>query len=188
MKIFLMILLFILFLPLPIVVSFYFSLENYYLKLYKFTILKKKEKSSQIKEVKDEKGPKEYKVKKKKNKKRKWAIKFNPKKILKLINKNKFKPHLNINGSLNYSLNDPSNTAISYGVFSALLPIIKNIINIVFKTNKFKLPLQPNLNKGFFIQIEIKSIFFISLAQIIYMLILILRGITFKKEENINGK
>ena len=41
MKIFLIIILLILLLPIPIKLSICYSKENYYIKLYKFTILKK---------------------------------------------------------------------------------------------------------------------------------------------------
>ena len=157
MKIFLIIILLILLLPIPIKVSICYSKENYYIKLYKFTILKKRTKNG-------------------------VENNFDPKKIIKALDRNKFKPTLRLEGSLSYSLNDAAKTAISYGAISATMPLILRVINVLFKSKKFKFPITPQFKDDFIVNFDIKSIIFLSVAQIIYMLFLIARGSVPKKE------
>ena len=182
MKIFLIIILLILFLPIPIKFSIYYNKQNYYIRLYKFTILKKQEKQrvEHNKKVADKKEVK--KLKKKKTSKNFFRRSFDPKKIIRALDRNKFKPTLRVEGSLSYSLNDASKTAISYGVISATMPLILRVIKILFKSKKFKFPITPQFKDEFLVIFDIKSIIFLSLAQIIYMLFLIAKGTSPIKE------
>lgn len=182
MKIFLIIILLILFLPIPINFSIYYTKENYYIKLYNFKILKSKKKPvvDNNKTEINQKEPK--KTKKKKTSKKFFTKSLEPKKIISALDKNKFKPTLRMEGSISYSLNDAAKTAISYGVISAIMPFILRIIQILFKSKKVKLPITPQFKNEFTVNFYIKSIIFLSTAQIIYMLFLISKGVSPKKE------
>lgn len=180
MKIFLIIILLILLLPIPIKVSICYSKENYYIKLYKFTILKNHT-ENWVENNKKKINQKKV-TKKKKNSNFFFTRSFDPKKILKALDRNKFKPTLRLEGSLSYSLNDAAKTAISYGAISATMPLILRIITVLFKSKKFKFPITPQFKDDFIVNFDIKSIIFLSLAQIIYMLFLIAKGSVPKKE------
>ena len=182
MKIFLIIILLILLLPIPIKLSICYSKENYYIKLYKFTILKKGTKNGVENNKKKINEKKINEIKKKKTSNFFFTRSFDPKKIVKALDRNKFKPTLRLEGSLSYSLNDAAKTAISYGAISATMPLILRIINVFFKSKKFKFPITPQFKDDFIVNFDIKSIIFLSLAQIIYMLFLIARGSVPKKE------
>jgi len=181
MKFFLFIFLVTIFIPLPIKLSIYVSTKNYYVKIYRFYILKKdklnneKTKSSEIK--------KPYK----RNLKRKPSLfkGFSPKKIIKLINllnKNKFKPVLRMKGYFAYSLGDAAKTAIFYGILSTYFPLLLFALNIVFKTKNLSLPIRPIYEDKIIAETEITSIITLSLVQIISMSVLLIKAIHILKE------
>jgi hypothetical protein len=89
----------------------------------------------------------------------------------------RFKPLLKLNFSLYYSLNDASRTAISYGFFCQLPPLIYIFFKFIFKINKFNLKINPIFEDKFLLKIESSSIIFLSLANIIYMTITILKKV-----------
>lgn len=181
MKIFLIIIFLLFFLPIPIMFSMYYNKEDYYIKLYKFVLISK-QKENKVANNEKEKNvtaqiDKKEKSKKRKNKDNKKFFKkhINPTSLIMTLNNNKFKPRLRLNGSLYYSLNDAAHTAILYGVISAICPVILKFIKIFFKTKNFKFPIIPQFTDKFLVRIEIKSIIFLSLGQIIYMLFLLFK-------------
>lgn len=187
MKIFLLIILLIFFLPIPFKFIIHYSKENYYIRLYKFTLLKKEIKKKVIEnEERREDNKEPTKPKKEKRLKKFFKRSYNPRKIIKALDKNRFKPTMRIDGRFDYSLNDAALTAISYGVISSLMPSLLRLIKIIFKTKKIKLPISPQFKDEFIVNFDIKSIIFLSLAQIIYMLFLILKGSVAHKEVNNN--
>lgn len=186
MNIFLIIFLLILFLPIPINFSIYYSKENYYIEVYKFKVLKKHKEIAVDDNKKDLNQKETTKSKKKKTSKKFFTKSLSPKKIIHALDKNKFKPKIRIEGSLSYSLPDAAKTALSYGVISATMPFILRIIQILFKIKKIKLPITPQFKDEFKVNFYIKSIIFLSVAQIIYMLFLILKGVSPKKEVKSN--
>lgn len=196
MKVFLLVLL-ILFLisliPIPVIVKAIYNKEDYYVKIYKFYVLHKPTNSVDSNEniniLKNEK------IKKHKNKKRFINIKFLLKdfifpdylELVRIISDNKFKPHIYINGYIDYSLYDSAYTAISFGVISTYLPLLYWFLKLIFKPKKFNLPVRPIFKDEFLINTEIKSIITISIAQTIYMAFLIIKGILFIKACKIEG-
>jgi len=169
MKFFLIIIFFILLVPFPLKISISYSKENYYIKLYKFNIISK-DKSLKSKGT----------VKKEKKKKAKSSILKNKKLIRTLISsisKNRFKPILNIKGTIHYSLNDHSVTAISYGIISAIIPFIYKALGVPFRIKKFSLPISPIFKEIFHLKLHIEGIIYISFGQIIYISFLILQTI-----------
>lgn len=178
MKLFLFIF-FIIFIPIPIKLSFFISRENYYLKLYRFYLLKKKKNiNTKTPEIKT---PPLRKTKKKPS-----LLKgLSPKTIMQLIrlfNSNKFKPVLKLKGYFSYSLGDAAKTAIFYGILSTCFPLLLFALNIIFRTKKFNLPITPVFEDKFIAKTEFTSIITLSLAQITYMGILLIKSISILKE------
>lgn len=183
MKFFCITILLIFFLPLPLKSSIYYSKENYYIKFYNFNIIRK-QKNNLEKQKEDEttSNQKPKKENKKKKKQKSNFLKTLPiKEILRSITNNKFKPHLRINGKLDYSLNDAANTAITYGIISTIMPYLYKLTTLFFKTKKFNLSTCPVFKDIFFVEININCIIFVSLGQIIYMLFLIAKSIIREK-------
>lgn len=169
----------IFFIPLPIKISIYISSENYYLKLYRFFILKKNNNIT----ASDPDMKKPYKCKRKKKPSllkeisRKKLVK-----LFKLLNNNKFKPLLRINGYCSYSLGDAARTAIFYGVLYTYFPLLLFVLNIFFRTKELSLPIKPIYEDKFMAKTEITSIITLSLAQIIYISVLLIKSINILKE------
>lgn len=181
MKLFLLILFVIIFIPIPIKLSFFVSRENYYLKFYRFHIFKKeKDKNVNIQNPEIKKPPKR-KIKKKPPLIKGLSVKTVIQ-LIKLFNNNKFKPALSLNGYFYYSLGDAAKTAIFYGILSTYFPLLLFALNIIFRTKKFNLPITPVYEDKFIAKTEITSIITLSLAQITYMGILLIKGITILKE------
>lgn len=179
---FLVLLIFIVFIPIPIKLNFFISKENYYLKIYRFYLFKKKE-SVNIK------SPEIKTPHLRKRKKKSSLIKgLSPKtimQIIKLFNSNKFKPALKLKGYFSYSLGDAAKTAIFYGMLSTYFPLLLFALNIIFKTKKCNLPIKPVFEDNFMAKTEITSIISLSLVQITYMSILLIKSTTILKEANL---
>lgn len=181
MKVFLILSLAIIFIPIPIKISIYISTDNYYLKLYKFYIFKKKEN----KNINATDSVMKKATKRKKKKKPSLLKEITFKKIIKLhklFNNNKFKPTLRVKGYFSYSLGDAAKTAIFYGVLSTYFPLLFYVLNIIFKTKEFSLPISPIFEDKFIAKTEITSIITLSLAQIIYISVLLVKAINTLKE------
>ena len=160
MKLFLLILL-ILIIPIPIKISISYTKENYYIKIYKFNILKKNN------------------FKKTSNKNRKLKISYVIE-IIKALNKNHFKPKLNLKGDFQYSLNDAAKTAIFYGILQSISPYILEGFKILFKIKSFKLFIKPIFKDEFIRIFNGTCIIFVSIGKTIIMICLILKEITNK--------
>lgn len=166
MKILLFILLLLLFIPIPIKISISYSKGNYYIKLYKFYILKSKTiDSPSLKAEKHKKKPKQ---------KKKLNNKYKPKfkdilEILKSLKRNKFKPKLKINGKLDYSTGDAKNTAISYGIINGVYPPILELIKILFSIKKVNINVNPIFKDEIIVNFELISIIYTSIVKTIYM-------------------
>lgn len=166
MKILFFIFCFILFCPIPLKFTLYYSLENYYLKFYKFIIISK-HKNIRSKKIK-------LLIKHNEKKKSKFNISryksFFPK-----IFYSKFKPSLKIELNFSYSLNNAFYTALAYGSLSTIYPFLYQLIKIPFRIKKHTLNISPIFKDEFLVKFEISSIIFISFAQIIYMLIIFIK-------------
>lgn len=180
MKVLLIALLLIIFMPLPLKTSIYFSKENYYIKLFNFKIISKKKKTKNIPSDESNNSEKSTPAKKKKRKKKK--IKNLPiKDMLLALCRNRFKPSFRAKGYISYSLNDAAKTAITYGSIIAIMPLLYKSILLFFKIKKFNINITPIFKDEFFIEIKLNSIIFISIGQIIYMLFLIIKIIIREK-------
>ncbi|NFO31051.1 DUF2953 domain-containing protein [Clostridium botulinum] len=177
MKLFLLILMIIILLPIPLKISIYYSFDNYYIKLYKFTIISKEK----IKNKKQNSN-----IKSKSHKKKKDSLNIlnmiHKKYLIEKLYDSKFKPKINLKGDLSYSLNDAAHTAIFYGILSQINPIFYFALSILCKINKFKFNINPIFNDKFLVKLEISSIIFISIVNVIYILILIFKSILYSEE------
>lgn len=195
MKIFLLILLLIILLPLPIIIKADYRNKKINIKLYKFTVLdfdfsldnitdeikhfeesKKKEKKDDDKKNTD-KSPSNKKEKNdtaEKKEKPKPLLNIDYNFIMGCIEKLQnmwFKPTFRLTCSFSYSLADAARTALCYGALSSFPGIIYYLFKIPFKIKKFKVNVLPVFEDKFLLKFNFKSIFFVSLANIIYMII-----------------
>ena len=171
-----LVILLVIFIPIPIRFNIYYSAINYYIKLYGITIISQKK----VQKKKNASLKTEPKLKKKKiNFSRHFEkIDFKSleyKTIIFKLYHSKFKPILRSNLFIDYSLNDAAKTAIFYGVLCQTPPIIYLILSVLFKLNKFNFKVNPIFEDKFFLKIETSSIFFISFANIIHIIIILLK-------------
>lgn len=174
MKLLLTLFIIFMFFPIPLKFYIYYYNNNYYIKLYDFILFdnavlkKKKEKTDQ----KKNNPPIKSKIKSK------LSEIITSSNIMEIINKFinlKFKPILNFNSKLEYSLNDAAKTALSYGILSTLPSLIYFFIKILFKPKKYNFDILPKFDNAILLKFEIKSIIFISFANIIYMMFVLLK-------------
>lgn len=160
--------------PFPIKISIFFSPVDYYIKLYKITIVSKKKRENS----------KRYDAINTKpiiKKERKFLSRFykniNIRSLItKFYNLNlKIKPILKVRISFDYSLSDAARTAIFYGILSQVPPILYNLLKRAFNVNKYKLIINPVFEDRFLLKIEASSIIFLSFANIIYITIIFLK-------------
>lgn len=176
---------FIIFLiPLPIKVSIFYSNKDYYIKLYKYEIISKGNRDKTHKFMK-----KMYsfantcRTSKFKEKFSEIIFSKNFSKIIVCkLKKNKYKPKLKFNGYLNYSLGDSDDTALFYGVISSFAPFLYRFLCLFFRIKKSNLSINPIFKDSKFINLNYKSIIFISLGQIIYICIIFIKSILKSKE------
>jgi hypothetical protein len=164
----------IFFIPIPIKFSIYYSAEDYYIKLYKIVIVSKKK--DIIK--KDIKYKSEPEVKEKFNLLSFLYKNINLKSFLSNLYRLKFKPLLRTKFSLHYSFNDAAKTAVSYGVLCQLPQLIFLLSSIPFNVRKFDFKINPIFEDKFLLKFETSSIIFLSLANIIYMIIILFKYLT----------
>ncbi|AKN34049.1 hypothetical protein Ccar_25720 [Clostridium carboxidivorans P7] len=94
--------------------------------------------------------------------------------FLDLLNRNKFKPTLRFKLNFQYGLNDAAYTAICYGLFCALFPLVIKLLNYPFKIKKHSICIVPDLKK-FILKLELNSIIFVNFAKVIYIIYIIYR-------------
>lgn len=173
MKLFLLILL-ILIIPIPIKISISYTKENYYIKIYKFIILKKHSFKKASTKNKKKACNKKHHPKKKYNKK--FTLNYLIK-ITKALNNNPFKPKLKFKADFQYSLNDACKTAIFYGLLQNIAPYILEAFKIPFKIKSFKLFIKPIFKDEFIRIFNGTCIIFVSIGKTIIMICLILKEI-----------
>ena len=175
----------ILFFPIPLKFIICYSDENYYVKLFNINIIKKKSSANKKEEAQnsDNNIPNKDTPPKKHSKKISSTV-LKPKVILRGLNNNRFKPFLWLKGSFDYSINDAALTAISYGLLSAVFPLLIRIFNMIFNIKKFSLPIKPLFKDKLIVKIEIKCIICFSVVQIIYMVFSIVKEMIKEMEAN----
>ncbi len=161
----------LLFIPIPIKITVEYTDNDLYLYIYKFRIkLFKREKIELNKEVK--KSSQKYKVK---------LSDF--KLLASQLNCLKFKPTIRMKISLVYGFFDACSTGIAYGIINSFSPILLKLLSIMFKVKKYDLKLNPNFEE-LMLEASIKSIIFINLAKIIYILVIVVKALKFIKHKN----
>ncbi|MGL4740683.1 MAG: hypothetical protein ACRC41_07740 [Sarcina sp.] len=165
--------------------------NNIEIYIYKFKIFPKKnkkfDKKNNIKKsMTTSLNYSRNKQKKKKNLNllKKFSIKINS--FINSLMKNKFKPTLFININGFYSIEDAAINAEAFGLINILLYSLVDFLNLFIKTiPAFKItPLFENKNN---LDTNISCIIKINLAQIIFILMLLIKNLTYKGE-NTNGK
>ncbi|WP_300258727.1 DUF2953 domain-containing protein [Clostridium sp.] len=180
----LLILLVLLFFPINLKFKLLISEKDLKINFYKFEILSlnkileaHKEKEEISKEINTE-----TKINKSSKKKRtflKPPSKLTIMKLIKLLNKSKFKPYLKVVLNLNYSTEDAALTALLYGFTHQVLSLSYLCLNYFFKLKEFSGSIRPKFNNENYLLFEIEGIITINFAQIIYIGFLYL--LNFKK-------
>ncbi|AQS04521.1 DUF2953 domain-containing protein [Clostridium beijerinckii] len=160
------------FIPIPIKFSIYYSTIDYYIKLYGFNLISKnKKRATRIKKTKN--SPL---IKNKHKFFSKINSKINFKHLISTLNSLKYKPLLRLHLSLEYSLNDAARTAIFYGAIYNTTSLTYILLNYLFNIKKFNFKITPVFDDKFLLKIETSSIIFLSLANIIYIIINLLKN------------
>lgn len=183
----LLIITFLLFVPIPFRFDIHFSFDNYYIKFYGFSLVSKKNISNR--KNKSSKKKKTPPIKEKKNNKKfKKELLFNNiqksdfKNLISKLYHRHFKPVLYIDSYLSYSLNDASKTAIIFGALSNIKTPMYILLNIIFNVKKYKSKIDPLFKDEYFIDYNTVSIFFLSFAEIIYMIAIVFKYLHNSKE------
>ena len=176
----LLFLLLILFIPIPLKFYVKYSDNFYEIKLYNINIISSN--GGIIKKIIHNKKIKgknivsnEEKVDETVNKKireRKLSIKL----LLKKLSNNKFKPRFTFNSTVEYSLSDAARTAIFYGILNSFNPFIYKGLSIPFKIKDFNNSYKAIFEDKTIINISIMCILTFNIAEIIYMLFLIMKS------------
>ena len=195
MKIFLTLFIIFMFFPIPLKFYIYYYDSCYYIKLYDFTLFnnvalkKKKEKI----ELKKNNPP----IKNKTEKRHKFSKLFkyitysDIRAIIDKLYNLKFKPIIILNSEFQYSLNDAARTALAYGILSNIPSIVYFFINILFKSKRFTFEITPKFIDNTIVKFETKSIIFISFANIIYIMFILVKcliKIIHKNKKNYSKK
>lgn len=176
--------LFILFIfPIPLKFYIFYDNDNYYIKIYNFTLLNNGLSKKKKEKIKTEQNTPPNKNESKKKHIFKKQKSFNISELLNFSTvKNfihkfrnlKFKPILIFHCETSYSFADAARTAIAYGSLCTLPSIIHFFIDIIFNVKKYDFNITPVFEDEFIVKVKGRSIIFISLANIIYMIFIFL--------------
>lgn len=158
MKLFFVILVIVLLVPVPIKITLKFFNKNFYLFVYNFQIdiNKNLKKFTGKKKIKNEK-----------------TLKKIP--IIKLVgkfNKNPIKPYYFFTLHMDYGFEDAAATSIFYGLVYTLYPWFYKFLSAFLNVKKYNFNIKPHFNKTLF-NLEINSIFLLNIVNVIYIVILI---------------
>ena len=179
----------ILFMPISLKFNIYFSKDRYYIKLYNINLLSnydgiirkfidKKNKKDKLKDNKINNSKDENKnINEKEDINKEIDKKVLIKSIYKNLKSNKFKPSFKFNSNISYSLGNASTTAICFGLFYNINPVLYNIFAILFKVKLFKSEFKPIFKDKILFKLTISSIITFNLVQIIYILFIIYKSI-----------
>ena len=154
----LVILLGILFLPIPLKLTLTLKDNCFELKIYNKLIYTNK------------------KVKTKENKTKSNKDYFNPTKqisykaLINYLQRNIFKPWIKLNFDFEYSLDDASFTAITYGLLYNFNPILYCLIKKFFSLRSYSFSLIPQFKNVLYLNLKINSIIFFNIFQVILIL------------------
>lgn len=166
----------ILFIPIPLKLKVEVINKGYNLYLYNKSL-----KNFITKKIRDKKSSPPSKDKKEPEPKTKKKVHI--KELLTSLKNSKFKIKLNFNCILDYGLDDAFNVAMIFPLLNSISPFLFFILSIPFSMKKYKMVINPKFNCSF-IKLEVESIIFLSIAKIIYVLILVLKNISKEEIEN----
>ena len=170
------IILFILFCPIPIIVKANVNENGGSLTLYKKTFNFPSSKISTLADRIFKKKP----SKKTKKKNRKHKIKIDIFKLINSINSIKFKPTFKMNLNVQYGFEDAMITGVFYGFVGSILYFLKWIIDIPFKSKKYDFRITPIFDKNILL-LFFDCIIWLNIAKILYMVIIIIKNIKISK-------
>lgn len=179
------VLLLILFMPISLKFNIYFSKDKYYIKLYNINLLSNDDgiiksfiNKNNIKDKFEDYKKNNSKSENKNISENKEEIdkKILFEKIYKTLKKNKFKPAFKFDSNIVYSLGDASITAISFGLFYNINPILINLFSVLFKVKLFKNDFKPIFKDEILFELTISSIITFNLVQIIYIFFIIYKS------------
>lgn len=168
----LLILLLIIFIPFPIHVTFEYEGNNTTLRIYKFKVYPSKTSRKSLEKIICDLSSKEYYLK---------NIKLLYKKAPYVLSRFT----LSFNIDLYYGLEDAFETSMIYGSIHSVFNIIYTAISSHLKIKKFNAKINPIFNRCF-IKLNVKSIIFISFANIIYIALIVLKNL--KKGAKLHGR
>lgn len=160
--------------PFPVIFKVIYLKDDFKITLFNFIIFNKEKLLDKLRKNNDlyNSTNEEAEIKSKNQHKR--LQKFSYKGILRAVKSNKFKPYLRVMGSFAYSLGDHAYTSICYGIISSILPFIYRGISKAFKIKHFDFPINPVCSDKPLLSFKFKCIIFMSIANTIYIVILIL--------------
>ncbi|MGL5821770.1 MAG: DUF2953 domain-containing protein, partial [Sarcina sp.] len=163
-----------------------FENNEFEVYLYRFKVFPKKKKMVFVENSNDNPTKKTNTPKKKKKKNPLKNLSIQPINLMNDLVKNKFKPTLFLSINSTYSLTDAAITAELFGLINIFLYFLVDLLNLFIdlKPNFEIIPSFENKNK---FDGNIVCIIKISLAQIIVILILVIKNLIYKGEKN-NGK
>ncbi|WP_366914688.1 DUF2953 domain-containing protein [Clostridium sp.] len=177
------ILIFLLFLPIPVKLDLLYKEFIVNLKLYNKTIINFDLRNiSDYINIKNESKEKNKKLSFFKKYFQKKEIIF--KKLFLKLNSNKFKPFIKIKNTITFGISDAFICALIYGLLCNTVSIIQLFFNLLFNIKNISLSINPKFNTNYLL-FNINSIFYISFANIIYMIFLLFNCLK-NKEEIIN--
>lgn len=189
----------LLFFPVPLKLSMKYINNNFSFFLYRKEIFsintelspenleKFKDKLSNINKNKPEDKNSEELSEDESNTKKKFTNELFSKEVLlstvRNLNCSHYKPDIDFSIDLSYGLENAAITAILYGYISMLFPLLYNFLEVFFNIADFNFDLKPVFKKiksNFYC----KSIIYISLANITYIIILLIKSFFKYKKEN----
>lgn len=113
-------------------------------------------------------------------KKKKVTKKLSFKKLYTNISCSKFKPLLKIRGNLDFGVDDAAYCAIIYGFLNNIPPLLTFLLDKIFKVKGININISPKFNTNT-LSLGITSIFYLNIANIIYILYLIHKSFEIKE-------
>lgn len=174
----------IFFIPIPLKFHLHYSKDRYYVKFYNINIISKDDGILRKFLNRKDKNIEKTKSNKKKIKndnninstKKKSERKLLIKKLYTNLKNNRFKPSIKFCSNTVYSLDDASKTALCFGLFNNINPILLYIFSILFKVKLLKNDFKPIFKDKILFELTISSIITFNLAQITYMFFIIYKS------------
>lgn len=152
---------FLLFIPMPLKIYILYKNNKLIIRFYKFPLYP----SKHLKNISTTNAKAKEKSKLTVDL-RKVFDKYTIKQIFYRFSKSKLKPSLKLDFNLDYGFEDAALTGLSYGLLNSFFAPLQNILSSLFKIKKLQLNAIPDFN-GSKLNLEIKSIIYINIVQII---------------------